>query len=389
VDHGRRSAREIEVALYQLRARTTIHRANVPQRSCFLVRWSVGLFTRLDAAELADITEAFELGALRDAEALHAGTINSNFAVQTERGSWFVRVNEGKAEADVAWEAQLVVALAGRGVRTPPPLAARDGRRYAPLPGTAKWVSVFPWCPGRHIGPGEVTPALAGELGAALADLHHAGLDLPASWRRRSIYDHAHLVARYQQFAASRDPELAEAIDVVGAELAAAAAATAVRQRASHGIIHGDLFRDNVLWDGGRLVAILDFEQASGGSLAYDLAVCINDWCWDERSEVAGGGDPDGSAGGAGGLPRGIDGDIRIDLAAAVLAGYQRVRSLTLADREALVIEVRAAATRFTITRITDVYLAKVHNPDKDFRAFLARCHAWQGPKLGQLSSLL
>jgi homoserine kinase type II len=274
-----------------------------------------------------------------------------------------LRVNEGKAEADVAWEAQLVIALAERGVRTPPPLAARDGQPYAPLPGAAKWVSVFPWRPGHHVGPSDVTPEIAGEFGAALAELHRAGLDLPASWRRRSIYDHAHLVARYQRFATSRDPELAEAIDVLGAELADAAAATAVRERATHGIIHGDLFRDNVLWDAGRLVAILDFEQASGGSIAYDVAVCLNDWCW--------------------------DGDIRIDLAAALLAGYQGVRPLTTADREALVIEVRAAAARFTITRITDVYLAKVHNPDKDFRAFLARSRAWQGPKLGQLSSLL
>lgn len=363
VDQRRGPAREIEVALDELRARTTIHGANVPQPGRFLVRCSVGLFTRLDAAELADIADAFQLGAVRGARALHAGTINSNFAVDTERGAWFVRVNESKSEGDVAWEVRLVGALAERGVPTPPPLAARDGRPYAPLPGTAKWVSVFPWRDGHHVAPAEVTPEIAGDLGAALAWLHRAGLDVPASWRRRSIYDHAHLVARFERFASSRDPELAEAIDVLRAELAGAAAATAVRERATHGIIHGDLFRDNVLWEDDRLVAILDFEQASGGSLAYDLAVCLHDWCW--------------------------DGDIRIDLAAALLAGYRHVRLLTPADREALVIEVRAAAARFTITRITDVYLANVDNPDKDFRAFLARCRAWQGPKLGQLSSLL
>jgi homoserine kinase type II len=73
--------------------------------------------------------------------------------------------------------------------------------------------------------------------------------------------------------------------------------------------------------------------------------VCINDWCWT-------------------GAPR-------LDLAAALIAGYQRVRPLTPQDRDALPFEIRAAAARFTITRITDVYLAKVTNPDKDFRAFL------------------
>jgi len=325
----------------------------------------VALFTRLGDGELADIAGAFALGAVRGVQPIAAGTINSNFAVETERGAWFVRINEGKSLADVAWEARLVAALAAGGVVTPPPVVARDGRPYAALLGSDsdKWVSVFPWRAGRHLGPGEITPDIAAAFGAALAQLHQVGLALPAAWRRRSIYDHDHLVARYARFAASGDPALARAISVIGRGLAAASAAAAVRDHATHGIIHGDLFRDNVLWDAGRLVAVLDFEQASGGSLAYDLAVCINDWCW--------------------------DGGFRPGAAAALLAGYQRVRPLTPADREALLIEVPAAATRFTLTRITDVYLAKVDNPDKDFRAFLARCDAWQGPALGELSSLL
>ena len=332
----------------------------------------MALFTRLGDPELADIAGTFELGAVRGARAIAAGTINSNYAIETERGPWFVRVNEGKAEADVAWEAQLVAALAAGGVVTPPPVVARDGRPYAPLGATGKWVSVFPWRAGGHLGPAEITAEIAGEFGAALASLHRTGLDLPVGWRRSSIYDHAHLVARHAGFAASGDPALARAIEVLREELAAASAASPVRDRAAHGMIHGDLFRDNVLWHAGRLVAILDFEQASGGSFAYDLAVCLNDWCWQPAGEA-----PNTS------------GAVRIDLAAALIAGYQRVRPLTAADREALLVEVRAAAARFTITRITDVYLAKVENPEKDFRAFLARCDAWRGPALGQLSLVL
>lgn len=320
----------------------------------------MGLFTRLEGGELRDLAAGFALGAVRASRPIAAGTINSNFRVETERGAWFVRINEGKAEADVAWEAQLVAALAAGGVVTPPPVVAGDGRPYAPL--GAKWVSVFPWRAGRHLTADEVTPEIAEAFGAALARLHLVGLDLAVS-RRRSIYDHDHLVARHAGFARSADPELAHAIPVLGEELAAASAAAAGRARATQGMIHGDLFRDNVLWDAGRLVAILDFEQASGGSLAYDLAVCLNDWCWRDGLDIA--------------------------LAGALLAGYQRVRPLTPEDREAIFIEVRAAAARFTITRITDVYLARVDNPEKDFRAFLARCDAWRGPSLGQLSLLL
>lgn len=328
----------------------------------------VGVFTQLGDAEVAEIAAAFDLGAVVRFAPIAAGTINSNFSVETDRGRWFVRVNEGKAEDDVAWEARLVGALAAGGVMTPSPLPARDGRPYAALAGApGKFVSVFAWRGGRHLAADEVTPAYAHALGAALGALHRVGLELPAAWRRRSIYDHEHLVARFAGFSTSTDPLLARAISVLAEELAHAEAAAATRAAATTGMIHGDLFRDNVLWEAAadepRLVAILDFEQASGGSLAYDLAVCINDWCWD-------------------GAPR-------FDVIAALLAGYATERVLTPADRAALPIEVRAAAARFTITRITDVYLAKVTNPEKDFRAFLARVDAWRGPSLGQLSSLL
>jgi len=325
----------------------------------------VGTFTVLGATELGELADAFSLGAVQSSRTIAAGTINSNFELVTDGGRYFLRVNEGKAEVDVAWESRLVAALAEAGVATPPPLPARDGRPYAPLrgDGVTKWVSVFPWRDGSHLAADAITPAIATTFGAELATLHRVGLQLPAAWRRGSIYDHDHLVARFQRFERIHDPQLADAQRVLAEELAVAGTAAVIRRRAAHGIIHGDLFRDNVLWQGDRITAILDFEQASGGSLAYDLAVCINDWCWT-------------------GAPR-------LELARALIEGYQSVRPLTDSDREALPYEIRAAAMRFTITRITDVYLARLRNPEKDFRAFLARCDAWRGPSLGQLTATL
>jgi homoserine kinase type II len=346
------------VTLDELDAIHVRHGANVPYYA------RVGAFTRIGAAELTALANAFALGPIRAHRAIAAGTINSNFELDCERGHLFLRVNEGKSEADVAWEARLVAALAARGVPTPPPIVARDGRPYAPLPDTTKLASVFPWRHGTHAGDGDITPQRAREFGAALAALHVAGLALPAEWRRASIYDHAHLVARHAGFAGSPDPALARAIAVLGDELAAAASAAAARGRATHGMIHGDLFRDNVLWDGDRITAILDFEQASGGSLVYDLAVCLNDWCWDERARQP-----------------------RVELARALISAYEQVRPLTADDRAALPVEIRAAATRFTITRITDVYLANAINPEKDFRAFLARVDGWRGSALGEVAS--
>ncbi len=343
----------------------------------------MGTFTELGEHDFTELAAAFGLPPITHHRAIDAGTINSNFEIVAGGTRYFLRVNEGKSEDDVAYEAQLVDAFAAGGVPTPAPLVARDGRRYAPIASPArpasisvaagemppirfaptKWVSIFPWRSGRHVAAAEVTPAIARSLGAALAQLHGVGLARPESWRRASIYDHAHLVERFHNFERSTDPALAHAIAILREELAYAETNAVTRRAATRGIIHGDLFRDNVLWEGEDIVAILDFEQASGGSLAYDLAVCVNDWCW--------------------------TGTPRIDLAAALLEGYRSVRSLPAVDGAALVIEVRASAARFTITRITDVYLASVPNPDKDFRAFLARVEAWRGPALGQLIALL
>jgi homoserine kinase type II len=321
----------------------------------------VGVFTSLGEAELVALSDAFGIGVVRDFHPIAAGTINSNFEIATESGAYFLRINEGKAEADVAWEARLVTALAAAGVPTPAPVVALDGRPYAQVPSLRKWASLFPWRAGSHVAATDVTEKMAETFGGALAHLHRAGLELPTAWRRGSIYDHDHLVTRFDRFARIDDKALSKAVAVLREELAVAKAATPVRKAATHGIIHGDLFRDNVLWEGNEITAILDFEQASGGSLVYDLAVCINDWCWTIYP--------------------------RLDLATALVTGYQHVRLLTDADRRALPIEIRAAAARFTLTRITDVYLARVDNPEKDFRAFLARVEAWRGPALGQLTA--
>lgn len=321
----------------------------------------MGTFTALDAAEIGALAETFALGSVLHFRPIAAGTINSNFAVETERGRFFIRVNEGKSQADVAWESQLVSALADAGVTTPRPLVSRDGRPYAPLRSDAsKLASAFAWHAGQHLAAADVTEQHARAFGAALAGLHVAALGLPPAWRRRSIYDHEGLVARFATIERVDDPALAHAKAILREELEVAAQATAARAGATTGIIHGDLFRDNVLWDGEQISAILDFEQASGGSLAYDLAVCINDWCWTHGPELG--------------------------LARALLAGYQRVRPLSKGDRVALPYEIRAAAMRFTITRITDVYLARVDNPEKDFRAFLARAESWRGPSLRELT---
>src|SRR5262249_6896773 len=151
---------------------------------------------------------AFALGAVRSWRAIAAGTINSNFDVVTERGRWFVRVNEGKREDDVAWESELCAHLAERGAPVLVPLPSTRAR-YIVHRGLL--VSAFAWIDGAHRAPHQVTTGDAAAVGAALATLHRAGDDF-AGLRRDGIYTWPRIRARFDGFRDRRDPNLADAI---------------------------------------------------------------------------------------------------------------------------------------------------------------------------------
>jgi homoserine kinase type II len=310
--------------------------------------------TRLDDGDVRQLARAFRLGDVTAWREVPAGTINSNYRVEAGGRTWFVRVNEGKSEADVRWEAELVGALSAAGVSTPPPVAAADG---APMwLHRDRWVSVFPWVAGVHRRQEEMADSDAAEVGAALARLHRAGAPLARTMARTGIYTTAHIAERLARLQAdpvsAGDPHLSGALAAAAEELAWLDERRALREAAPAGIIHGDLFRDNVLFDDARLVALLDFEQASLGAWVYDLAVCINAWCF--------------------------SGSFAPRLVRAMVAGYGGVRALDPLEQELLPVELRAAAMRFTITRITDVYCRGLELEGKDFRRFLARLEAWR-----------
>ena len=265
------------------RALVPVHAANVPQPGRFLIRCGAwALFTRLGDAELAEIAGAFELGAVHRVQPIAAGTINSNFDVDTDRGR-LVRARQrgqvrgrrrvGGAARRRARRRRRRDAAAGRRARRPALRAARRHRQVG------QRVPVARRSPPR--APTRSPPSIAARVRRALAAAPPrraraaGGVAARQHLRSRSPRRALRAVRRRARSRArprDRDPAARSSRPRPPPR--------AVRAAATHGIIHGDLFRDNVLWDAGQIVAILDFEQASGGSLAYDLAVCINDWCW-------------------------------------------------------------------------------------------------------------
>jgi homoserine kinase type II len=308
--------------------------------------------TQLGDDDLRALAGGFRLGPVTAWGEVAAGTINSNYWLEAGGLRWFVRVNEGKSAEDVRYEAELVGELAARGVATPRPVSASGGQPL--LLHRDRWVSVFPWVSGRHRELGEVTADDARGVGAQLARLHRAGSGLAARFARDGIYTTGHIAARVAGLADDprADRPVAEAAAIAGEELAWLAERAGERAAAPRGIIHGDLFRDNVLFEGGQVAALLDFEQASVGAWVYDLAVCLNAWCYTD--------------------------DLVPPLCAALAAGYQAVRPLQPIERALLPVEVRAAAIRFAVTRITDVYLPGAELPGKEFGRYLARLQRWR-----------
>jgi homoserine kinase type II len=308
----------------------------------------VAAFTPLTGPDLAVFLGDFELGAPRSHAPVAGGSVNSNFVVDIDGRRVFLRIYEEQNHEGARAEAAMLRRLAASEVPTPAPLLKRDGSAIGTLCG--KPAALFPWREGAMRCQASVGAHEALLIGEALAKVHVAGRD---ERRGRGRFELEDLMARVtDKIAHASDPTLAAQAGV----LARALEATSAERRLDlpRGLVHGDLFRDNVLWaqpEGGPIAALLDFESASDGTFAYDLAVTILSWCFGDTLDVA--------------------------LMTKVIEGYERVRPLEASERAGLHAEARMAALRFTVTRITDYAMRPAEAPGarvmKDWRRFLAR----------------
>lgn len=279
--------------------------------------------------ELRALSSAFSsLGDLTAVHGITGGTVNSSYALDFAAGRYFLRIYEEQDATGAARESKVLAHLAGHGVVTPAPLASPvTGETLFTMGG--KPAALFPWVNGEIICQAGVTLMHANEVGRSLARIHKAGHapDAPLDAGR---FGPIELEKRCERVALSTDLEAKAFAPMLRAAcLAAASIRSANEGRAPSGLIHGDLFRDNVLWDrSGKIAALLDFESAHDGPFAYDLAVTILSWSYGSTLDLS--------------------------IARALVEGYRSVRELERADREVLYDEMLLAALRFTITRITD-----------------------------------
>ncbi|MFO0556318.1 MAG: homoserine kinase [Polyangiaceae bacterium] len=317
----------------------------------------MAILTNLTREELELASTAFAIDLVR-ATGVPAGSVNTSFTLEARDGSrWFLRLYEEQDLGGARVEAALLGFLAGRGVPTPEPRRAMDGTSVIELRG--KPCAVFPYVEGRHRCQASVTNDDARRVGEALARVHLAGRELPAELVRPNRFSLAAIAGRLDSLETLAAPLSRPVLD---ARSRLRAALDELESWAPTGdrlpLVHGDLFRDNVLFAEDGASTLLDFESSSDGLASYDLSVTMLAWCFGDRFEH--------------------------DLARSMALGYKSVRSLTIAEVEDLYTTARVACVRFATTRITDFELRpRGVGTFKDYRRWLARLDAVEalGPR--------
>lgn len=283
----------------------------------------MAVYTDITDAELDTLLEGYELGRARSFKGIAEGVENSNFLLETDTGRFILTVYERRMKAaELPFFIDLMQHLAARGFPCPTPIKDRAGKALQTLRG--KPAALVSFLTGVSVRRPSV--AQCREAGIGLARLHLAADGFKG--RRPNALGQPSWGGLFagQGAAAERlRPGLAREIDEDLAMLA-----LSWPRGLQSGIIHADLFPDNVFFDNGKFAAAIDFYFACDDALAYDLAVCLNAWCFE------------------------LDGSFNITAARALAAGYESLRPLSPGERAGLPILAHGAAMRFFLTRLID-----------------------------------
>ena len=277
----------------------------------------MSVFTTVTREQLGAWLKNYSVGTLSGLEGIPAGIENTNYFVTTTQGRFVLTLFEKLTARELPFYLRLMSHLSGHGIPCPNPIASRAGRLLGRLNG--KPAALVSFLPGKDVP--APTARQCAQAGAMLANIHVAGASFPG------------------------------------------------RMDNPRGAIHADLFRDNVLFEDGRISGVIDFYFACTGALLYDVAITVNDWCMLEGG--------------------GLD-DPRV---AALLEAYGRVRPFTAAERAAWPAMLRAGALRFWVSRLYDFYLPRpgvlTHAKDPGhFRRILA-AHIARGERLPPLTGAM
>ena len=283
----------------------------------------MAVYTDVSADDLTRFLSVYDIGELLSYKGIAEGVENSNFLVHTSAGNFILTLYEKRvAEDDLPFFLGLMEHLAERGINCPQPVKNRQGGVLGKIAGRPAAIVTF--LDGLWIR--RPSPSHCSAVGEALARLHLAGADFKQkranalsieSWR--PLYEHAK--ARGDSVRQGLCSEIEMELDALEKSWP---------RRLPQGVIHADLFPDNVFFLGDKLSGLIDFYFACTDTLAYDVAVCLNAWCFES------------------------DHSYNVTKGRSLLNAYGKVRALSEAERNALPVLARGAAMRFLLTRLVD-----------------------------------
>lgn len=321
----------------------------------------MAIYTPLTKREIAHIADEFGLGDLLSYAGVRNGSVNTHYLIETKKGRFFVKIDEVKSELEVKQELDLLLYLKRQGLACPQPMKTKDGRYYHEF--KDKYLSLSRFVDGSELPLEAMTSAHLEALGQTLAKLHIIGRGYKKGIDNRFGFNK--IVTIYNEVRKQLPPHLKNIVRVLDDEIYYLE--NYLDNNLPKGIIHGDLFPDNVKFKGSRLTGIIDFEAACRGKLIYDLATAVNAFCY-------------------------LEGRYRIERFEALIAGYESLRPLSLPEWDSFPNELRFSAFRFTVTRIRDFYLRKAEENQrvyKDFKEFFDRLLVLRREKSGGMEEIL
>ncbi len=283
----------------------------------------MAVYTEVSDEDLAAFIDEFDIGPVVSCKGIAEGVENSNYLVHTRQGRYILTLYEKRvAPSDLPFFLALMEHLASRGFPCPVPVRSREGHALAMLCGRPAALISFL----EGLWPRRIRPWHCAQIGSALAQMHLAGADFPLQRSNDlSVTGWRPLFEACRSDADSLAPGL---VSEIAAELGRLEADWPLDL--PRGVIHADLFPDNVFFLGESLSGVIDFYFACTDFTAYDLAICLNAWCFE------------------------ADGALNATKARLLTSGYRRVRPLEPAEMTALPLLARGSAMRFLLTRLYD-----------------------------------
>jgi homoserine kinase type II len=283
----------------------------------------MAVYTDVTAEDLQSFLAAYDIGDLLAYKGIAEGVENSNFLLHTSRGSYILTLYEKRvAASDLPFFLALMEHLAARGITCPQPVKNRAGDTLGQL--VNRPAAIVTFLDGMWIRRPSASHCAA--LGEALARLHIAGKDFAPHRRNALTVDGWRPL--FESARGRSDRVLPGLDDVIQSELSSLEKTWP--SDLPQGVIHADLFPDNVFFLGNRLSGLIDFYFACTDTLAYDVAICLNAWCFE------------------------ADQSYNVTKGRALLQSYAKTRLLSAGECKALPVLCRGAALRFLLTRLVD-----------------------------------